>query len=116
MTLHDQGFLADICDDDAVVTDERAQRPLPPFPPVPWWRVEGSRILGRIGRKVIEEVHIGANRRRTPVPIVEREMPQSLVRAIAALWSDILLSDLERTPPETPLYNGTCSDYSIGRP
>jgi hypothetical protein len=64
VTLYDLAVLADLCDDDAVAA---AGPPLPPFQRVPWWRREGSRLVGRIGRDIVEVVHIGARRRRSAV-------------------------------------------------
>ena len=45
----------------------------------------------------------GGVREPVPIPPEERRMPSKLVRAIADLWADILLADLERRPPPAPL-------------
>lgn len=64
------------------------------LPPIPWWRRHGRRLVGRIGAKVVEVFEL-------PV------MPPNTVHALAALWSDILMADLERRPP--PVDPGGCA-------
>jgi hypothetical protein len=64
------------------------------LPPVPSWRRHGQKLIGRIGATVVEVIEL-------------RAMPQDTVHALASLWADVLLADLERRPPL--LDNGDCA-------
>ncbi len=59
-----------------------------PFHQIPSWRREGDWLVGRIDGRVVE--------------VYDLVIPPETIRAVADVWTQILLADLERHPPQIP--------------